>query len=204
MALPSKDRKQLLGLLIFMAIVASVLFWMYWRAPKVVEAQEALLEIDSLRTRIDSARADLRRGTVEQLRLRVDVYERSLGLMRQLVPTENEVTNLIDEVSTRAQLRGVQITDLAPLPPEFQVPFEVHRYRFSVQGQYDQLAEFFSDVASLPRIMVPYEVSLSVTPTVVTEGADESGTYLQADFLLRTFVKADVDQVFGEGANSGG
>ena len=52
--------------------------------------------------------------------------------------------------------------------------------------------------------MVPYEVSLGVTSTVVTEGADDSGTYLQADFLLRTFVKADVDQVFGEGANSGG
>ena len=204
MALSDKDRKQLLGLLIFMAIVASVLFWMYWRAPKVVQAQDMRREIDSLRTRIDSARADLRQGTVEQLRRRVDSYERSLALMRQLVPTENEVTNLIDEVSTRAQLRGVQITDLAPLPPEFQVPFEVHRYRFSVQGQYDQIGEFLSDVASLPRIMVPYEVSLSVTPTIVTEGADDTGTYLQADFLLRTFVKADVSEVFGEGANSGG
>jgi type IV pilus assembly protein PilO len=203
MAMSDKDRKQLLGLLIFVSIVATVLFWMYWRAPKVAQAQEMEHQIDSLRARVDSARADLRQGTVEQLRRRVDAYERSLGLMRQLVPTENEVTNLIDEVSTRAQLRGVQITDIAPLPPEYEIPYQVHRYRFSVQGQYDQIGEFLSDVASLPRIMVPYELSLQVTPTVVAEGADEEGTYLQANFLLRSFVKADVDEVFG-GANSGG
>lgn len=200
MALTKKDRQQLQVLLIGLAIVASVLFWMYWRTPAVARADDMRQEIDSLRARIDSARQDLREGTVESLRRRVEVFERSLGLMRQLVPTENEVTNLIDEVSTRAQLRGVQITDISPLPAEFEQPFEVYRYRFSVQGQYDQIGEFLADVASLPRIMVPYELSLSVTQTVVSEERDLEGTYLQATFLLRTFVKADA-QVFGGGVS---
>jgi type IV pilus assembly protein PilO len=200
MALTKKDRQQLQVLLIGLAVVVSVLFWMYWRAPAVARADDMRQEIDSLRARIDSARQDLREGTVESLRRRVEVFERSLDLMRQLVPTENEVTNLIDEVSTRAQLRGVQITDISPLPTEFQQPFEVYRYRFSVQGQYDQIGEFLADVASLPRIMVPYEVSLSVTQTVVSEERDLEGTYLQATFLLRTFVKAGA-QVFGGGVS---
>lgn len=202
MAMTQKDRKQLLGLLIFVAVVAMVLFWIYWRQPKVLEAQDIQREIDSLQTRVDSARAALREGTVEELRRRVDGYRRSLVLMRQLVPTTNEVTNLIDEVSTRAQLRGVQITDLAPLPLEYATPFEVHRYRFTVQGGYDQIGEFLTDVASLSRIMVPYELSLNVASTVVGEEVDRDVTVLQATFLLRTFVKADAE-VLGGGISGG-
>jgi type IV pilus assembly protein PilO len=122
--------------------------------------------------------------------------------MRQLVPTTNEVTNLIDEVSTRAQLRGVQITDLAPMPLEYSTPFEVHRYRFTVQGGYDQIGEFLADVASLSRIMVPYELSINPAGTVVGEEVDRDVTVLQATFLLRTFVKADAE-VFGGGTSGG-
>lgn len=202
MAMTQKDRRQLQGLLIVVAVVAMVMFWVYWREPKVLEAQNMRREIDSLQTRVDSARAALREGTVEELRRRVEGYRRSLVVMRQLVPTTNEVTNLIDEVSTRAQLRGVQITDLAPLPLEFAVPFEVHRYRFTVQGGYDQIGEFLTDVASLSRIMVPYELSLSPATTIVGEEVDRDVTVLQATFLLRTFVKGE-GEVIGGGMSGG-
>ncbi len=154
-------------------------------------------QIDSLSVRVDSARELLGSGTVEDLQARVDQYQAGLGLMRRLVPTENEVTTLIDQVSTRAQMRDVRVMELTPLPPELRVPFRVHRYRFRVVGEYDRLGEFLSDVASLSRIMVPYEIDLSEVTDFQVTGGDSTITYLQARFMLRTFAKSAVSELEG-------
>ena len=200
MALTNKDKQQLYLLAMVLAVAAGAGYWFWVRTPMVEEARAIQTEIDTLRISIDSARADLARGTVQQLRERVGAYERSLDLMRRLVPDENEVANLIDQVSTQAQLRGVNVTELAPLPPEYQVPFEVHRYRFTVQGAYDEIGEFLADVASLDRIIVPYDFGIDLLDQQCP-GQQEGETCLLATFLLRTFVKTDVEAVFGAGVS---
>lgn len=190
MALGEKERKQLLGLAIGAALAAIVGFWMYWRAPRVAEAGEMRVRIDSLQTRVDSAVKDLESGTVESLRQRVRDFEASLGLMRQLVPTGAEVPSLIDDVNARAKRRGVEIGDFAPQAVEPGSPFETHRYQFSVVGHYDEVGEFLSDVASLSRIMVPYDVSVNRANQVVQDTySDTTGALLLVNFKLRTFVK---------------
>jgi len=189
-ALTEKDRKQLLTLLIVLAVGGSAAFWFLWREPKAQQAQELQVEIDSLQARVDSAKADLARGTVEQLTERMAVYERSLALMRRLVPAENEVPQLIDDIASRAALRGVNIVDFAPQSPEQTGMFQTFRYKFGVYGHYDQVGEFLSDVASLPRIMVPYDVAIEPAQEQQQQlYGDTTGALLKVDFMLRTFVK---------------
>lgn len=186
-----KERQQILGFAIFLAGAGAAAFWMYWRSPKEAELASIRLRADSLRARVDSARKDLAQGTVEALRQRVRDYEASLRLMRTLVPTGAEVPSLIDDVSARAKRRGVEIAEITPLNPEPGSPFETHRYRFAVIGHYDEIGEFLSDVASLRRIMVPFDVSITrASQTAVTTYADSSGALTQASFQLRTFVKS--------------
>jgi type IV pilus assembly protein PilO len=190
MALAAKERQQLLGLAIFLAIVGAVAFWMYWRTPK--EAQLAALRVkyDSLQTRVNAAKKDLAAGTVESLRRRVREYEANVRLMRQLVPSGAEVPSLIDDVSARAKRRGVEIAEITPLTPEPGQPFETYRYRLGVVGHYDEVSEFLSDVASLRRIMVPYDVSITrAAATSAKAYNDTTGSLTQATFQLRTFVK---------------
>ena len=190
MALTEKDRKQLLSLLIVLAVGGSAAFWFLWREPKAQQAQELQVEIDSLQARVDSAKADLARGTVEQLTERMAVYERSLAVMRRLVPAENEVPQLIDDIASRAALRGVNIVDFAPQTPEQGAMFQTFRYKFSVYGHYDHVGEFLGDVASLPRIMVPYDVVIEPAQEQQQQlYGDTTGALLKVDFMLRTFVK---------------
>ncbi|HXV85146.1 MAG TPA: type 4a pilus biogenesis protein PilO [Gemmatimonadales bacterium] len=199
MALGEKEKKQLLAIAIVAAVGVGVLFWMYWRAPRVAEAAAMRVRIDSLQARVDSARKDLASGTVEALRRRVREYEGSLRLMRQLVPTGAEVPSLIDDVNARAKRRGVQIGNFAPQAVEPGNPFETHRYDFSVVGHYDEVGEFLSDVASLSRIMVPYDVAVNrANETVAQTYGDTTGALLVVNFKLRTFVKpAGMDSVVG-------
>jgi Tfp pilus assembly protein PilO len=193
------DPKQLKGIIIAAAVAAAVVFWMYWRDP-VVEAQLAQRDsIATLQGRIDSAKQDLREGTHEQIRERIEAFKTILNLMRQLVPTEGEVTTLVDEISLRAGRRGVIVASVAPLAMEPGPPYDVQRYRFTVIGHYDQIGEFLSDIASLSRIMVPVKLSLApVDDAAQRQFADTSGALLQAEFELRTFVKPpDVGETGG-------
>lgn len=192
MALSPKERQQILGLAILLALAGAAAFWFYWRQPKIQEAQTLEVRIDSLRAMVDSARQDLARGTVEDLRRRVGDYEAGLTLMRRLVPSGAEVPSLIDDIAARARLRGVEIGNFSPQGGEAG-PFEIRRYRFSVFGHYDQVGEFLADIASLPRIMVPYDVALNpANATAQRAYADTSGALLEAQFMLRTFVKPQV------------
>ncbi|MBI2402875.1 MAG: type 4a pilus biogenesis protein PilO [Gemmatimonadetes bacterium] len=200
MALDAKQRQQLLGFAIFVAVVAVVAFWMYWRAPKVAEMAGMRIRIDSLQARVDSARRDLASGTVEALRRRVRDFEASLGVMRTLVPTGAEVPSLIDDVSARAKRRGVEIAEITPMSPDPGRPFETHRYRFSVIGHYDEIGEFLADVASLRRIMVPLEVAVTrASQTAANTYRDTTGALAQATFQLRTFVKPGAADTVGGG-----
>src|SRR2546426_7696045 len=109
---------------------------------------------------IDRAKADLASGTVEDLRRKVEKYQAMLGVMRRLVPEKNEVPALIDDISTKAKIRGVTIGRLEPLAVEAGSPFDTYKYRLEIIGHYDQLGEFLSDIASLNPIIVPEAVNL--------------------------------------------
>ncbi len=157
--------------------------------------------IDSLTALTDSAKKLLASGSVEDLRRRLDGYRTSLELMRRLVPDRNEVANLMDEISTRAKIRGVQVAQFQPLPVEpGPAPFETYKYQYSVIGRYDQLGEFLSDVASLQRIIVPVDLTLGTADLARAKAlGDSSGALLEARFQIRTFVKTGTP----EGPSSG-
>lgn len=200
MAQTERDRKQLMLLLILVAVGASAAFWFFWRDPRSQEIAELRNEIDSLQARVDSARRALREGTIEQLRERIAGYEADLALMRRLVPTESEVPQLIDDIASRASLRGVQIAEITPLAAEQAGLFTAQQYRFIVFGHYDQVGEFLADVASLPRIMVPHTITLNgASGTAQATYQDTTGALLEARFQLRTFVKPPVPGGPGEG-----
>ena len=147
--------------------------------------------IDSLMALTDSAKKILAQGSVDDLRRRLEGYRASLELMRRLVPDRNEVANLMDEISTRAKIRGVQVAQFMPMAPEpGPAPFETYKYQYSVVGRYDQLGEFLSDVASLQRIIVPVDLNLNTVDLGRAKAlGDSTGSLLEARFQIRTFVK---------------
>lgn len=164
----------------------------------VVARQKTL---DSLILMTDSAKKLLAQGSVEDLRRRLEGYRASLELMRRLVPDRNEVANLMDEISTRAKIRGVQVANFQPLPVEpGPAPFQTYKYQYAVIGRFDQLGEFLSDVASLQRIIVPVDLTLGVADAARAKAlGDSSGALLEARFQVRTFVKT----TSSEGQSSG-
>jgi type IV pilus assembly protein PilO len=157
--------------------------------------------IAQLTAATDSAKKELAHGTVEDLRKRLDTYRGSLSLLRRLVPERNEVPNLLDDISSRSKIRGVTLSQVVPLPVEAgPMPFDTYKYNMSVIGHYDQIGEFLADVASLQRIIVPYDVTIIAANAAAAKAlGDTSGSLLEAKFQVRTYVKS----VSPEGEASG-
>src|SRR2546426_1359510 len=191
LGLPTDQRGQIMLLLVVAALAGGYFFWTKKHTPDIARINEANQQSDSLERIIASAKADIASGTLEDLRRRVEEYQGSLELMRRLVPDKNEVPTLIDDISTKAKIRGITLGKIQPLAPEPGNPFDTYRYRLEVFGHYDQIGEYLADIASLPRIVVPQDVILSAaTPAAQKLLADTAGALLLAEFSIRTFVKS--------------
>jgi type IV pilus assembly protein PilO len=139
----------------------------------------------------ENAKKELARGTVADVRKRLETYRASLVLLRRLVPERNEVPNLLDDISTRGKIRGVTLSQVIPQPVEpGPAPFNTYKYNMSVIGRYDQIGQFLADVASLQRIIVPYDLTVSAANSNTAKVlGDSTDALLEARFQIRTFVK---------------
>ena len=148
-------------------------------------------KIDTLEDRVRVVKAAVRHGTTQQFAERLALYQSTLELMRQLVPSSGEVPNLLDDIASRARMRGVQCCQLRPQTEEADsgTSFNVYREGITVSGRFDQVSEFLTDIASLPRIVVPYDVHL-VTITRPAADTSQRRALLTATFMIRTYVKS--------------
>src|SRR5213594_2163157 len=191
LGLPTDQRGQIMALLILVALAGGYFFWTKVHQPQSAQIAAETQQADSLEKIVEAAKRDLASGSIEDLRRRVEEYNGSLELMRRLVPDRNEVPTLIDDISTKAKVRGVTLGKIQPLTPEPGSPFDTYRYRLEVYGHYDQIGEYLADVASLPRIIVPQDVMLSsASPAAQKLLGDTAGALLLGEFSIRTFVKA--------------
>jgi type IV pilus assembly protein PilO len=158
------------------------------RNARVVAVRDTIARLEAA---TDSAKKELARGTVADVRKRLESYRGSLTLLRRLVPERNEVPNLLDDISTRSKIRGVTLSQVIPLPVEpGPAPFDTYKYNMSVIGKYDQIGQFMADVASLQRIIVPYDLTVTAANSSAAKAlGDSTGALLEAKFQIRTYVK---------------
>src|SRR5580765_5566288 len=185
LGIPTDQRGQILALLVVAALAGGYFFWTKKHTPDIARITADNTESDSLERIVAAAKADLANGSIEDLRRRVEEYQGSLELMRRLVPERNEVPTLIDDISTKAKVRGITLGKIQPLSPDVGQPFDTYRYRLEVYGHYDQIGEYLADVASLQRIVVPQDVVLSPAPPATARLlSDTAGSLLLAEFTI--------------------
>jgi Tfp pilus assembly protein PilO len=198
MALPSEKATPLLALAMavmfgYIAYTGAViemvgLKGLSSRRAQVVAVRDTIAQLEAA---TDSAKKELARGTVADVRKRLESYRGSLTLLRRLVPERNEVPNLLDDISTRSKIRGVTLSQVVPQPVEpGPAPFDTYKYNMSVIGKYDQIGQFLVDVAGLQRIIVPYDLSVGAANSTAAKAlGDSTGSMLEARFQIRTYVK---------------
>ena len=191
MAFPPKSQREQAMLLVSIVALALVgLYWTYVYSPKGTEIVTMTERVDTLESRNQRARAELKTGNVEALKAEAARHARDLEVMRQLVPTGNEVPALLEQVSTAARRVGLDLATVQPEPVIEGDQFDTYRYKITVTGGYHNVAEFLTNVGSRTRIIAP--VNLALTPATSSVSGARSrpmgGSALDTKFEIQTYV----------------
>jgi type IV pilus assembly protein PilO len=179
--------------MMFLAIVFLAMIGVYWQmvySPEQAQQAAVNSHIQSLKTSNQRAQAELAKGSVNDLRAQALRYQQNLQLMRQLVPTTNEVPALLEQVSTAARRVNLEIDGVQPQPVVTGESFDTYRYDITVTGDYHALAEFLTNVGSLTRIVAPVNLQLTPITGGSTHGfvATSNRPALQSKLQIQTYV----------------
>lgn len=184
--LPKNQRDQAMVLVSIIAIALVGLYWMYVFSPRQTELVTLEARVDTLEARNTVARKELAAGAVDQIKADAERHARDLEVMRQLVPTGNEVPALLEQVSTAARRVGLDISTVEPEPVIEGQEFDTYRYKLAVSGGYHSLGEFLTNVGSLTRIVAP--INLALAPAAQKgDGTTRAGA-VDARFEVQTYV----------------
>jgi type IV pilus assembly protein PilO len=161
--LPTKQRDQVMVLITLLALGLIGLFWYFVYDPTSTDLDKLAVHVDSLDQMNQKAKAEMAKGTVEQIREQARESRENLDLMRTLVPAANEVPSLIDQVSTAARRAHMDVGALEPEPVIEGELFDTYRYRMRMNGSYHDVASMLTNVASLNRIVT--SLNLNIVPS---------------------------------------
>jgi len=187
---PQTQRDKLMLVVMLVSLVMIVAYWQFVYEPKTAELTQVKAHVESLQISNQRAKTELAKGSVNDLRQQALRYQQNLQLMRQLVPTSNEVPALLEQVSTAARRVDLDINTVTPEPVIEGDQFDTYRYKLTVIGGYHPLSEFLTNVGSLTRIVAP--VNLDLAPATGQELAGMRAKHGQAvltsKFEIQTYV----------------
>jgi type IV pilus assembly protein PilO len=188
--MPTSQRDQTMAAIGIVALALAVLYYMYpykQQAEKLAKSKE---HVESLSKANAQAKAEMAKGSANELRAQARLYAENLDVLRQLVPTGNEVPALLEQVSTAARRVGLDIGAVEPEPVIPGDEFDTYRYKITIVGGYHELGSFLTNVGSLTRIIAP--VNLKLAPVANAEKASRlsrgGNSVLQSDFEMQTYV----------------
>jgi Tfp pilus assembly protein PilO len=180
-----KDQYKLLVAILFLA--AAGLYYNFVWTNKAQGLALVQTHVDSLNAMNKRAEQDVMHGSIDKLKAQATEFGSEVDIMRQLVPTGNEVPALLEAVSTAAREVGLDISSVAPDGVTQGDQFDTYKYKIGVTGPYHQIALFLTNIGELRRIVAPINLTLTISNTQ-PRTPDKSVQLLDASFDIQTYV----------------
>jgi type IV pilus assembly protein PilO len=187
--LPQNPRDQKLMIIGVLFIgLAAVYQQMYW-TPKNDELNLVAVKLDTLDSLNAISKREVAKGTANRMKAEGAAYSRELAVLRHLVPTTNEVPPLLESISNSARRAGLEVSEFAPDGVVNGDQFDTYKYKLGVSGPYHRVSEFLTNVASLPRIVSPINVTAAPSSRINSELRPKRGEQLlDVKFGVQTYV----------------
>lgn len=198
--LPTKQRDQVMVLVTILAVAIVGLYWYFVFDPKSGDIDKLAAHVDTLDMRNQQAKAEMAKGSIEQIREEAKTSRENLDLMRTLVPAANEVSSLIDQISTAARRARLDVGNLEPEPVIEGDMFDTYRYKMKISGAYHDIGQMLTNIASLNRIVSTLNLQLNLQPS--GPGAGPGKQMLLSSFEIQTYVVRTAPKVKPGGKKS--
>ena len=190
--LPDDPRSKRLVLLAAICVLGVGAYWYLLWKPDHAEVVVIAAHADTLEVANAKIKKEVESGAEKRIKAASEKYTAELAVLRRLVPTQSEVVALIDGVSTAARQSGM---DISNYQPEGEMPgdyFDARKYGFSVTGPYHKVAEFFTAIGSLDRILVPINVNIIPSGRKVERRPGVDEVFVDVNFSVLTYVSKTI------------
>jgi len=176
-----RDQYKLLGLLGLTALGALTYFWVL--SPRSDDLDEMEQRVESVERTNELAEARIE--GLDELRDELELGERQFAMLQRLVPAESEVPAIYEAIASETQSLGLELINVTPAEPtpDSGGYFMRQDWTMELEGEYHDIGQFLSRVASFSRIVRP-EVE-EIRPTRETNSGRQ---FVSARFQLETFV----------------
>lgn len=185
MAEPMDPQRKKLLLLVGVVVLGGG-YWLYDNVYTARAAEVEALEsrLETLETKNAAARALSARNGQDEVERRVGLYREQLRRVEGLIPSSEELPDLLDAISAEARRTGVELARIQPTGATAESFYTRRTYELAVFGSYHDIAAFLAQVGSLPRIITPTSLNLTVRQEQPQGGSPQ----LEARFAIETYV----------------
>ena len=159
-------------------------FYTYVYTPKTDEVAALETRLANLTMQNTTARTLAGASSTADVERRLAGYRDQLKAVEGLIPSTEELPDLLDAISAQAQRTGVEISLIQPTGAVQEQYYTRRTYDMAVVGPYHAIGAFLGRVGSLQRIVTPLNVVL--TPKASTNPGDAPS--LEARFSIETYV----------------
>jgi len=166
-------------------LVGVVGYFGYQYAYRPIADENAALQerLESLQNQNRTARVLVEQDGQDAVERRLAGYREELLRVERLIPTSEELPELLDAISVEAQRTGVEVSLIQPTEAVAEDYYTLRTYSMGVLGTYHQIGLFLTRVASLPRIITPANLNLAVV-----DATRPGSPQLEARFAIETYV----------------
>jgi type IV pilus assembly protein PilO len=186
---PQNPRNRNLLLVAILVVGLGAVYQQLVWTPQAADNKQLAARLDTLDSLNRLAKVQVAKGTAARMRREADEYAQELGVLRRLVPTENEVPALLEAISSAARRAGLEFSDVQPDGVVNGDQFDTYRYKLAVTGPYHQVGEFIANIGALPRIVAPINVSMQTSNRASADARPKKGEQLlDVHFGIQTYV----------------
>jgi type IV pilus assembly protein PilO len=155
-------------------------FWHFYVAEIEAEMATRQAQLAVLQADVQKGAAAARR--LPEFEAQVDELEERLQSLRQVLPEEKDVADILRRIQGLATRANLTIQRFQPGKPVQQKMYAEIPYRLAAEGTYHNLAEFFDEIGKFPRLINVSDISIKARPV------PEPGRTITAECVATTFV----------------
>jgi type IV pilus assembly protein PilO len=169
-----------IGAFVMVSGLAVFGFWYFY-------VSEVQTDIEMRQTRLTSLRADVAKGVatakqLPQFQAQVKELEGRLENLRQVLPEEKDVADILRRIQSLATKSNLAIQRFQPGKVVQQKLYAEIPYKLQAEGTFHNLGAFFDQISKFPRIINVGEISIRAKEPV------EPGRTITAECVATTFV----------------
>jgi type IV pilus assembly protein PilO len=184
------------GAFLALSLVGAALFWNFYAQPTQAAIELRRGELTRLRGEIDRGLATARR--LPEFRKEVVTLQAQLERLRNVLPEEQDVGDLLDRVNEMATQSNLTIRGFAPQAVAKKAMHAEWPIGLQLEGTYHDLGAFLERVSKFPRIINVGEIKIKARE------AQTGRATVTAECTATTFVLVDPAAPVAPAGRAGG